>query len=77
MKLRNLNIIIIALTLAASVPTLVNAQQTQEPARTEDRSEGFDLGWLGLLGLGGLFGLKRREPDTVRDRDRVAMNTRS
>jgi MYXO-CTERM domain-containing protein len=29
-----------------------------------DRGTGFDLGWLGLLGLGGLLGL-RREKDRV------------
>jgi MYXO-CTERM domain-containing protein len=30
-----------------------------DTARTDD--DGMDLGWIGLLGLGGLLGLRRRE----------------
>jgi MYXO-CTERM domain-containing protein len=54
------------LAVAATLPTF--AQNTGAAAdRTAsarvDTDRGFDWGWLGLLGLAGLFGLKRR-PDT-------------
>ena len=46
------------------------AQDTPEPAATEE-DDGFDdWGLLGLLGLAGLAGLKRREPE-VRPVDRT------
>ena len=43
------------------------AQQPREtPAQSintvdDDRQDGMNLGWLGLLGFAGLLGLKRRE----------------
>jgi MYXO-CTERM domain-containing protein len=75
-KSKNLKAGVLALALAGAVPSLVHAQDTREPARTENERDGMDFGWLGLIGLAGLFGLKRREPehDTFRDRDRVATN---
>lgn len=40
-------------------------------AETED--DGMDFGWIGLLGLAGLLGLKKREP-AYRDTTRTATN---
>ena len=69
---------VVAIAVAATFPSVINAQQVREPARA-DRADDRDMdwGWLGLLGLAGLFGLKGREHHDVRgDRDRVAVNTR-
>lgn len=41
---------------------------TANPGTDRDTHRGFDWGWLGLLGLGGLAGL-RRTPDVVRTTD--------
>ena len=78
MKFRNICGVILAGVLAATLPTLGNAQDTREPARTDTRDNGPDLGWLGLLGLVGLFGLKRRdrEHDSVSDRGCMSAQTR-
>ncbi|HEX7231801.1 MAG TPA: WGxxGxxG-CTERM domain-containing protein [Candidatus Binatia bacterium] len=40
-------------------------------AGQDDRSIDHDYGWIGLLGLGGLFGLVRRDGRDVGD-DRVS-----
>ena len=60
------------------ITTLVAAGaigQAQAPApdtrpTAQERDNDFDWGWLGLLGLAGLFGLKRH--DTAHVNDRVA-----
>ena len=41
-----------------------------------DRDDNMDWGWIGLLGLAGLLGLKRREHDDVRDRVHMGTTTR-
>ena len=38
------------------------ATETQE-RRSEGQDDGFDLNWLGLLGLAGLLGLRRAGHD--------------
>jgi MYXO-CTERM domain-containing protein len=63
--------------LAAGLALGTAAAQTSDPNaagpganttntnRTEDR-RGFDYGWLGLLGLGGLLGLRKQNvPDRL------------
>ena len=77
MNLKTTRAAVLAIAVAATVPSVINAQEVREPARA-DRSDdrNMDWGWLGLLGLAGLFGLKGREHHDVRDRDRVAMNPR-
>jgi hypothetical protein len=48
------------------------AAQDQGPVPSDRHNDnGFDKGWLGLIGLAGLLGLKRRED--VRDRN-ASMN---
>jgi MYXO-CTERM domain-containing protein len=37
-----------------------------DPRATSSRDRGFDYGWLGLIGLGGLAGLMRRDRETHR-----------
>ena len=65
-----------ALTIGLSVPVLADAQtEAADPRRdttAADRQDDFDWGWLGLIGLAGLFGLRRRETVDVQDRNRVA-----
>ena len=51
---------------AAGSPRPVQAQDVDTaPADTHD-DNGFDAGWLGLVGLAGLLGLKRRDRDEVK-----------
>ena len=51
------------LTLTCSAPVLLDAQppDTRSTPAANDRYGYIDFGWLGLLGLGGLFGLMRRD----------------
>jgi len=62
----------LAAALACGVPMVSQAQQTAadnaaDNARTTvDRDDSGDWGWIGIFGLAGLLGLKRREPDVVR-----------
>ena len=60
--------ILVGLVVLVS-PTLTNAQATQDTASSQiqntighDPDRGFNYGWLGLLGLAGFAGLRRREP---------------
>ena len=50
-----------------STPSQAVAQDTGTLPADRHNDNGFDKGWLGLIGLAGLLGLKRRED--VRDRD--------
>lgn len=60
----------LALVLALGTPAWVQAQAQAPDTRpvAQERDDGFDWGWLGLLGLAGLFGLKRHENAHVNDR---------
>jgi hypothetical protein len=50
----------------AGSPGRVAAQDAGTvPANTQD-DNGFNEGWLGLVGLAGLLGLKRRDRDEVK-----------
>lgn len=65
-----------ALTLGLACALPVAAQNSAgndaRNVQTEQRGD-KDWGWLGLLGLAGLIGLKRRDPDTTVSRQRTAM----
>lgn len=50
-----------------STPSQAAAQDSGTLPADRHKDDGFDKGWLGLIGLAGLLGLKRRED--VRDRD--------
>jgi MYXO-CTERM domain-containing protein len=55
--------LVFLLTLTAA--PLLHAQGdagTTGVAATDDRDNDTDWGWVGLLGLAGLMGLRRREP---------------
>lgn len=60
---RNLMVTALVLTLGVSSGSHLAAQPTSTPTQSgdvgDDRDGGFDLGWVGLLGLAGLMGLKR------------------
>ena len=43
--------------------------QSTVPADRRNDDNGFDKGWLGLIGLAGLLGLKRRDEHDVSQRD--------
>ncbi|MHB1225056.1 MAG: WGxxGxxG family protein [Gemmatimonadaceae bacterium] len=50
----------------ATVPGVATAQVagevgTTQPMTTTDTDDDMDWGWLGLLGLAGLLGLRRRD----------------
>jgi hypothetical protein len=64
----------LALTTALSMPAFSQGSSTGSTGTTSaaadttvrhDSDRGFNWGWLGLLGLAGLIGL-RRQPDTTR-----------
>jgi len=48
----------LALVLCLSVLPLTTVQAQGDTHRDHDRG-GFDAGWLGLLGMAGLLGLRR------------------
>jgi hypothetical protein len=43
--------------------------QSAVPADRDNYDNGFDKGWLGLIGLAGLLGLKRRDEHDVSQGD--------
>ena len=71
---------------AAAVPMTLPAQTTGADTSTArsgasysqggdtDRDHGSNWGWIGLIGLAGLLGMRRREPEVRTDRtyDRTA-----
>jgi MYXO-CTERM domain-containing protein len=60
----------LALVLVLAAPAMLHAQaqtEAQTTPRTMERENRMDWGWLGLLGLGGLFGLQGRRRDNHRD----------
>jgi MYXO-CTERM domain-containing protein len=69
MNTRLLSIAVIVGTVGLTSALPSTAQNTtgdmnRSAVRTEDR--GIDWGWVGLLGLAGLLGLRRR-PDSTND----------
>ncbi|HKQ12467.1 MAG TPA: WGxxGxxG family protein [Steroidobacteraceae bacterium] len=73
--MRNVAIKLLVVSMLASTPFVVSAQQADDQARgaqqTADREDHSEWGWLGLLGLAGLVGLKRRDRDHLATRDRA------
>jgi MYXO-CTERM domain-containing protein len=61
----------------AGAPAFASAQDTDANTRqttdVNDRDDNGEWGWLGLLGLAGLLGLKRRDRETVVNRDRATV----
>ena len=59
-------LLIIAGVLAQ--PAVVSAQvDSPTTSMREERDDGFDVGWFGLLGLVGLLGLRGRDRKIVDD----------
>ena len=63
MKFNNVKILIVSVFLLATVPSFVSTQEVKDPPEASEDNSDLDFGWLGLLGLGGLFGLIRRRGD--------------
>ena len=60
-----------ALSLVAISPAV--SAQTETNGNTQARDEGgFNPGWLGLLGLAGLLGMRRRDHDETQHHGRAA-----
>ena len=59
--------LLLAAVAGFSTPSQVAAQDRGTLPADRHDDDGFDKGWLGLIGLAGLLGLKRR--DDVRERD--------
>jgi MYXO-CTERM domain-containing protein len=62
---RRLGVLLVALSLGGVATLPASAQNTPDnrdgvTARTAD-DDGFDMGWLGLIGLAGLLALRRRD----------------
>ena len=58
------------LASVSSVTSAAAQDQSTVPADRHDDDNGFDKGWLGLIGLAGLLGLKRRDETTCRSATR-------
>jgi hypothetical protein len=59
--------LLLAALASVSAPSQAAAPDTGTLPADRHDDNGFDKGWLGLIGLAGLLGLKRR--DDVRNRD--------
>jgi hypothetical protein len=59
--------LVFAALAGVSTPSQAAAQDTGTLPADRHDDDGFDKGWLGLIGLAGLLGLKRR--DDVHKRD--------
>ena len=60
--------LMVALSVVPVTQGQVAADQTATESRsTRARERGFDVGWLGLAGLVGLLGLKRRHDVSAAD----------
>jgi hypothetical protein len=55
----------VALGSFAGVAAAQDVQAPPPADRFDDRGDGMDWGWIGLLGLGGLAGLMGREKRTT------------
>ena len=63
---KGLGILVVAASLGGVATLPVSAQnagdnQSGVSARTSADDDGFDMGWLGLIGLAGLLALRRRD----------------
>jgi hypothetical protein len=59
--------LLLAAIAGVSAPSQAASQDAGSLPADRHDDNGFDKGWLGLIGLAGLLGLKRR--DDVRNRD--------
>jgi MYXO-CTERM domain-containing protein len=67
------SILVLGTALAAQNQPASTDANDQPTARQPVRTENNNWGWIGLLGLGGLAGLKRRESVDY-ERDRIRSN---
>ena len=59
-----LGILLVALSLGGVATLPASAQNTdanRDGVTTRTADDGFDMGWLGLIGLAGLLALRRRD----------------
>ena len=65
-----------ASTRAGDAANDAQSQIDKSADRVNRAEDGMDWGWIGLLGLGGLLGLRKRRDEVrrdVNDRDNVGM----
>jgi len=74
-------VLLVALTIGSAFAqdagnTTSNTSPDARTASSRDRDNDFNWGWLGLLGLGGLAGLMRRDQDVRSRSTRGGADTR-